>query len=211
MSDPISDDLNLQTDPEIEEAKDPTDHKKKKTSPFLLLLSILMTGTAGWKELRRARMTPEKTAAGCLYPLAALAAVCKFADWFNKPEFNLSETLVGAASIFASFFFSYFAVIVICRLLFPYDTKQKTETPYFKQIVQYALSSLALFSIPSEILPILEPITVFLPIWTAFIVTKGIRFLMIPDQFHNRCMVTLIVTAIVTPYFFIWVCDNILL
>ncbi|MDE6057668.1 MAG: hypothetical protein K2F93_06605, partial [Muribaculaceae bacterium] len=139
----------------------------------------------------------------------ALASACRFAEWFYVPELNLSATLIGAASVFASFFFSYFAVQVFCRWLFPAPTKGKTETSFFKLMVQYALSSLALFWIPAEILPILEPFTVFLPIWTAFIITKGIRFLLIPEQHHNRCMVTIVVTIIVMPYFFMWLCDKI--
>lgn len=207
MNNTNSDDLNIISDPESESKQE---HKRKKTqTPFLLLLHILMAGTAGWKDLRRSRLKPEQTAAGCFYPLIALASVCRFADWFYHPDFNLSETLVEAASVFASFFFSYFAVQVVCRWLFPMAMKGKTETPYFKLLVQYALSSLALFWIPAELLPILEPFTVFLPIWTAFIITKGLRFLVIPEQYNNRCMVTIVLTVIVIPYFFMWLFDKI--
>lgn len=206
MSNIVSDNLNNNLE---ESTNDVASEKKQKKArnAFLLLLNILMTGTAGWKDLRRSRLTPEQTAAGCFYPIVALASVCRFSDWFYLPEFNLSATLISAVSIFASFFFSYFAVQVVCRWLFPYAAKTKTDTPYFKLIVQYALASLALFWIPAEILPILEPLTVFLPIWTAFIITKGIRFLRLPEQYNNRCMVTIVVTVIVMPYFFMWLSE----
>lgn len=212
MSDTISDDLNLVSDPDpAGNASDEQDTQKKKShSPFFLLLGILMKGTAGWKDLRRSRLKPEQTAAGCFYPLVAIASVCKFADYFYHPEFDLSATLISAASVFASFFFSYFAVLVVCRWLFPMAAKSRTETPYFKLIVQYALASLALFWIPSELLPFLETLTVFLPIWTAFIITKGIRFLRLPEQFHNCCMVTIVVSLILMPYVFMWLCEKIL-
>lgn len=209
MNNSISDDLNINPDPEEESATGKVPKRKKTQTPFLLLLNILMTGTAGWKDLRRSRLKPEQTAAGCFYPLLALASVCRFADWFYHPDFNLSETLVTAASVFVSFFFSYFAVQVVCRWLFPMAAKAKTENMYFKLLVQYSLASLALFWIPGEILPIMEPFTVFLPIWTAFIITKGLRFLMIPEQIQNRCMVTIVVTIIVMPYLFMWLCDKI--
>ncbi|MDE7345294.1 MAG: hypothetical protein K2N48_00960 [Muribaculaceae bacterium] len=209
MNDSNQDELNIISDPDSAESLKAVEKSKKRHTPFLLLLNILMTGTAGWKDLRRSRLKPEQTAAGCFYPLIALAAVCRFADWFYHPEFNLSATLVNAVSIFASFFFSFFAIQVVCRWLFPASTKSKTETIYFKLLVQYALSSLALFWIPAELLPILETITVFLPIWTAFIITKGMRFLNIPEQFNNRCMVTIVVTVIVMPYLFMWICDKI--
>lgn len=183
--------------------------EKKQRSAITLLFDILLTGTAGWKRLRRTRLTPEQTAAGCFYPILALAAICRFADWFYLPEFELAVTLVKAASIFASFFFSYFTTQVLCKWLFPADARAKTETPYFKLLVQYALASLALFWIPAELLPVVEPIAVFLPIWTVFIITKGIRFLRLPENHGNRCMVTLVITTMASPYFFIWLCEKI--
>lgn len=208
MNNSLSDDINITADPESETIK-PTEKRKRRHTPFLLLLDILMTGTAGWKNLRRARLKPEQTAAGCFYPILALASVCRFADWFYHPDFDLATTLVDAASVFASFFFSFFAVQVACRWVFPSAIKSKTETIYFKLLVQYGLASLALFWIPGELLPILEPFTVFLPIWTAFILTKGLRFMMIPEQFNNRCTVTIVVTIIVMPYLFMWLCEKI--
>lgn len=189
----------------------PSDESKPNTgSPLLMLMEILVTGTAGWKQLRRSRLTPEQTAAGCFYPILALASACRFADWFYLPEFILSETLIKAFSVFIAFFLSYFAVQVACRLLFPHDAKAKTDTPYFKQVVQYALSSLALFLLPSELVPVLEPLTVFLPIWTAFIITKGTRFLRLPQSHENRCMVTIVVTTIAMPYILMWLCEKII-
>lgn len=199
----ITDDITLSAEESQNEGS------PKQRSPFMLLLDILFTGTAGWKRLRRSRLTSEQTAAGCFYPILALVAVCRFADWFYLPEFDLAATIVSAASIFASFFFSYFAAQVICRWFFPAEAKGKTETGYFKLLVQYALSSLALFWIPAELLPVLEPITVFLPIWTVFIITKGVRFLRLPENYKNRCMVAIIVSIVLTPYLFIWLCEKI--
>lgn len=205
----MEENLTNKTTDELELATEELSSKGSPHNAFALLFEILFTGTAGWKNLRRSRLTPEQTAAGCFYPLVALASVCRFCDWFYLPEFNLAETLISAASVFASFFFSYFAIQVICRWLFPITAQSKTETSYFKLVVQYALASLALFWIPSEILPILEPLAVLLPIWTAFIITKGMRFLRLPDEHHNRCMVTTVVITIVTPYLFMALCEAI--
>lgn len=190
-------------------AGDESDEKQKPGNALTYLFDILFTGTAGWKRLRRSRLAPEQTAAGCFYPILALVAVCRFADWFYLPEFDISATLIQAASIFASFFFSYFAVQVVCRLLFPAEAKSKTETPYFKILVQYSLASLALFWLPTELLPVLEPLAVFLPIWTIFIITKGVRFLRFPENHTNRCLITLIVATVAMPYAFMWIADKI--
>lgn len=204
-----NDDITLTTEEDINKPEEGNQENPKHQSPFMLLIDILFTGTAGWKRLRRARLTPEQTAAGCFYPILALVAICRFADWFYLPEFDLASTLVQAASIFASFFFSYFAAQVICKWFFPAEAKSKVDSPYFKLVVQYALASLALFWIPAEVLPILEPITVFLPIWTVFIITKGVRFLRLPENHKNRCMVTIIVSTVLTPYLFTWLCEKI--
>ncbi len=204
-----TDDLNVKAKEDTTSVEENTE-RPKKSSPFGLLFDILFTGTAGWKRLRRSRWTPEQTAAGCFYPILALVAICRFADRFYVPDFNLSATLIKAASIFVAFFLSYFSVQVICRLFFPFDAKSKTETPYFKLLVQYALSSLALFRIPAEVLPVVEPLAVFLPIWTIFIITKGVRFLRLPENNKNRCMVTIILATIAMPYIFIWLTEKIL-
>lgn len=208
MIDSNSDDFNIESTPDSIEDKN-VNSKKKHYNPFFLLFGILLTASSGWKELRRSRLKPEQTAAGCFYPIIAFAAVCRFTDWFYLPEFNLSTTLISAFSVFASFFFSYFAVQALCRAFFPIAAKSKTETPFFKLLVQYALSSLALFWIPAEILPMLEPITVFLPIWTAFIITRGIRFLRLPEASVNRCTTVIVLTVIVLPYLFVWLFDKI--
>lgn len=186
------------------------DKSPKPGNPLLLLFDILMTGTTGWRRLRKARLSPEQTAAGCLYPMAALAAVCRFSDWIYMPEFVLADTLVSAVSIFISFFFSYFVVQVLCRWIFPADMRPKTDLPYFRQLVQYALASLALFWIPAEIVPVIEPVTVFLPIWTAFIITKGMRYLRIPEARRTRCTVTTVVATVGMPYLVMWLCSKIL-
>lgn len=205
----MSDNFNNNISENTEVSSEEDSKRGKHPNPFGLLFEILLTGSAGWKSLRRSRLTPEQTAAGCFYPLVALASICRFCDWFYLPEFNLSTTLISAASVFVSFFFSYFAVLVVCRWLYPIVAKSKAETPYFKLVVQYSLASLALFWIPAEILPILEPLAVLLPIWTAFIITKGLHFLRLPDECHNRCMVTTVVTTIVMPYILMALCETI--
>ncbi len=199
---PVTPNSQGSPEPEREEKKR---NNRAPVKPMLLLGEILLTGTAGWKQLRRARLTPEKAAAGCFYPLLAIGAVAQFADCIYMPEFNIASTLVEAATFFASFFFSYFAVQVVCRWLYPSEAKSKTETNFFKLIVQYALASLALFCIPTQILPILTPIAVFLPIWTIFIITKAVRFLRFPSSCQTRCMVTLVLATIIMPYLFMWI------
>lgn len=183
--------------------------EEKRKSAFLILVKILFSGTMGWKELRRSHLKPEETAAGCFYPLAALVSVCRFADWFNKPDFSLTSTLTEAVAIFVSFFFSFFGVLIFSKWLFPEEIKDRTETPYFRQLVQYALSSLAVFWIPAEIIPVLEPLTAFLPLWTIFLITKGMRFLRIPHKYEVRSTVTLVGLTVGLPYLIHWLCGYI--
>lgn len=197
----------MTTDSEYKDNKSESSEEEKRKSSFLILLKILFSGTIGWKELRRSRLTPEDTAAGCFYPLAALASACRFADWFHRPEFSLSETLTDAVAVFVSFFFTYFGVQILCRWLFPVEVKDRVETAYFRQLVQYALASLALFWIPAEIFPVIEPLTVFLPLWTIFIITKGMRFLRIPQKYETRATITLVTATVAMPYLILWICD----
>lgn len=189
-----------------DERESESSEEEKRKSSLLILLQILFSGTIGWKDLRRSRLKAEDTAAGCFYPMAALVSACRFADWFNRPDFSLTETLTDAVAIFVSFFFSYFGVQILCRWLFPEEIKDRAESTYFRQLVQYALASLALFWIPAEIFPVIEPLTAFLPLWTIFIITKGMRFLRIPNKYETRATITLVVTTVAMPYLILWIC-----
>lgn len=175
-------------DPDCEQ--DEQDGKKKgkkggKTSPFKLLLEMMVNPVEGWKKIRRAKYTPEEVANRCLYPLAAVAAASCFADLFYSATSTVSECLVRAISVFVAFFFGNFLILIIQKALYPKLHKELPDSKFGKEFAAYNLATLCIFSTLYQLLPMIGPVLAFLPIWTIFLVIKGSRFFRFPEEKEN--------------------------
>ena len=170
-----------------------------KKSSFLLLYKILLHPVEGWKALRRSNKKPEQLQSECFYPLLALLAICKFADLFYSPRTSLSEILVEAVIAFVSFFFGYFCILLILKSILPYKIGLQFQENFGKSFVIISLSSLCMFGIFIELLPMLWPILIFLPLWTIYIICKGIKFFKLPERGILRFTVILCLTIIGVP------------
>jgi len=166
------DQYNLDNTPEQEE-----DNKR----PGLKTLFVIMGNPVeGWKKLRRMHTDTESISGRIFYPLGALAAVSVFANLFYDSTATLQSLLINAVITFVSFFLGYFIVIQILKLFLPKNCKDIAEDPFLKQIVMISLSSMEVFFTIYSLLPMLQPVLVFLPLWTIYLITKGGRFLKIP-------------------------------
>lgn len=151
-------------------------------SAFLLLLRILISPIEGWKKLRRSRLTVENIQSSCFYPILAILAISKFVNLYYIPKITLSEIVIQATVVFVSFFFGYFCIILFLRNILPKGIGKQFEESYGKEYIFMGLSSFAFFSIFIQLLPMLWPILIFLPIWTIFILCKGIKFFKFPSK-----------------------------
>lgn len=167
---------------EVEESTETADETgKKRGALFLLLLRTLLQPIEGWKELRRMSIKPEDLLSGLLYPLLAIVAACKFANMLYFPQTSLSEVVVEAVISFVSYFFGYFLILMVIKLVLPPVTSRVFEEPFGKNFIILSLSTLCLFSILLDILPMFWPILIFLPLWTIYIIFRGIRFFKLPE------------------------------
>lgn len=182
----------------------------KQHSPIAILLSLMTNPTDGWKKLRRSPFSPEEMASRCLYPLCAMAALSKFADLIYPGDATISGSLIGALIIFMSFFFGYFIIGPIAKILLPKDTKAFTETPFAKKFFMAMLSSLAIFLTVYECVPMLQPILVFLPLWTIYLISKGSRFVKATQSKPTAVAGILSIVTIGSPLLIYWLFDIVL-
>lgn len=173
-------------------------------SAFLSMTGILLTPVEGWKKLKRSRFSPEKFASNCFYPLIALASVGVFAKMFYGETGALSGLLVEAIVIFISLFLGYFSVLLAGRFFLPSDCRICLEKPFGKVFVMASMSTLALFMTFYEILPMLQPVLCFLPLWTIYSISRGIRFLRIPANRQATCTVIVSFMVIGLPVLIGW-------
>lgn len=147
-----------------------------------LMLEVLSNPVEGWKAIRRNKLSPAKTQSECFYPMVSVVAITEFAVLFYNPGAGIAKGVVDALCGFVAVFFSYFAIIVMAKLLMPGDARRAFDTNFGKVFVLISLSTLAVFYSLLNLLPMLEPILVFLPLWTVYIICRGARFLKFPKE-----------------------------
>lgn len=186
------------------------DDKGSRPSAFLLMLKVLASPLEGWKSIRRSGLKHEKVARDCFYPLCAVVAVCQFMSFFYDVEATVTKVLINACVAFVSVFFSYFLVIVASQLLMPKGAKEAMQTPFAKVFVMVALSTLCLFYIIYELLPMFEAVIVFFPLWTVYIICQGSRFLKFPAARSTTSLFILCLLIVGVPILLGWGFDRLL-
>lgn len=154
----------------------------KQPSPMLLFLKTLVSPRQGWKQLRRSGIEPARFLSGALYPLTALASVSCFIEMAYDRNAELSAVLISAVATFISFFLGYFLIQVFARIFLRGKGAKAIDTPFGKIFTACSLSSLALFGAVGKLLPMLEAVTFFLPLWTVYMISRGITFLCHGDR-----------------------------
>lgn len=171
-----------------------SEDNSKKPSLILMLLYLMINPVEGWKRIRRSKVQPEEVARRCFYPMTALATVSQFMRLAYGTITEVNTLVVSALTVFISFFFGYFVVRLMQRILLPANCRKKAaDSPYGQIFTMYLLSTLTIFYTISNILPMLEAIWVFLPLWTIFIASKGIRFFKFED--HRINLITALMCA----------------
>lgn len=184
--------------------------KKKGYSAFGILFRVMFNPVEGWKKLRRNKIPVEKMQAGCFYPLLAILALSKFASFFYSVNVNLSEVLTSSIVAFVSYFFTYLCLPMLVNLLLKKDISERYENRFGKEYTLVALSTLSLFSIITNLLPMIWPILIFLPLWTIYIMFKGVRFFKLPIKDEMKFFVTLTAGVIGLPLLIEWVLNTIM-
>ena len=184
--------------------------EEEKVSAIGLMFKLMFNPVEGWKYLRRSKIKPEALQGGCFYPLLALLAIGKFAEFFYSVNVELGQVVTQAVISFVAVFFGYFAVQMVLCWLLPKDMVKKFDTVFGKQYLIMSLSTLAFFSIFTDLLPMLWPILIFLPIWTFYIMFKGIRFFKFAQNQEMKFFVYSCAAVIGIPLLIDWVLNSVL-
>lgn len=175
-----------------------------KTNPFLLLLQIMFNPVEGWKKLRRSKISVDNIQTGCFYPLLSFLAISKFTEFFYSVNVSLSKVVSEAVIAFVAYFFGFFCIRMILSWILPEDISKKTESVFGNDFFLISLSSQALFSILMDLFPMIGPILFFLPIWTLYIMFKGVRFFKLPQKYEMKFYVLSVISVIGVPLLIDW-------
>lgn len=204
---------NEEAEEEIESEDEEIEKEEGKISRATclgLLLRIMFDPIQGWKKLRRSGISVEKLQTNCFYPLLAIMALSEFADFFYSVNVNLTQVVTQAVVAFVAFFFGNFCIPVVMSWVLDKETMEKFDTKYGKEYVLIALSTLTIFAIFTNLLPMLWPILIFLPIWTIYLLFKGVRFFLIPKEKEMKFLVLISLAVIGVPLLIDYILNTIM-
>ncbi|MCH5231586.1 MAG: hypothetical protein J1F43_07300 [Muribaculaceae bacterium] len=199
-----------ETADEDEDEEESEEETNPEVSAIGLMFRIMFAPVEGWKKLRRNKVTLESIQAGCFYPLLALLAVSKFADYFYSVNVSLSQIITQGVVAFVSFFFGFYCIDIILQWLLPKDMVEKYSSAFGKNYIVISLSTIALFAILKDLLPMLWPILFFLPIWTMYLMFKGVRFFKFKDYQEVKFYVYAVAGVIGIPLLIDWVLNSVM-
>lgn len=179
---------------------DKKNNNDRRQNTWTLFLKLLFHPAEGWKNVKRSNIRVESFAQQCFYPMLAIASCCRFLDLVYNPDATLQSAITDAVIIFISFFLGYFLAIFLSKLLLPGEIKKILDKNFGKLFVMMSMCSLALFSIFRLAFPMLEPVLVFLSIYTMYLINRGMKPLRIPQNKSVICTVIFIIIIIGTPY-----------
>lgn len=189
--------------------QDDNEAKNGKAS-LKILFKIMFSPVEGWKELKRKKISPDNFATSLFYPIAGIAAIFKFVTYFYDSSQSLNQLLIGAVTIFISFFFGYFLIIILSNIIMPKSIKDISKRDDGRNFILACLTTLALFYAVGELLPMLEPVLVFLPLWTIYLIFRGIKILKMDVNKEATATVIMSILIIGVPVACGWLFSKIL-
>ena len=175
-----------------------------KANPWVLLAGIMISPVEGWKALRRSGVTADTIGFKLFLPASLLAGISDFCRLIYDANIGVIDVVISAILTFISFFIGYFFATFSSRILLPKVIDNFLFTDFGKAFSMVSISTLALFHILKELIPIFEPIFYFLPLWTVYIIVKGMRFVKIPQNRSSYTLGVVCVTIVGAPIFVEW-------
>jgi len=210
--DDMKDDEGYADDKEENDVEDADETSVTKTlSPLSILLRTMFTPVEGWKALKRARFKTDAFASRCFYPLIGICAVSEIVSMFYEANVTFGDWAKNGLCTFMTFFFGYFTVILFGGAVLPAKSREVLKKDIGKQFVMLAMSTLAFFWTLIRLMPMFEPVLVFLPLWTIYLVHKGVRILRVPKDVENSTTGLLCMLIIGVPVLWNWLVLEVLL
>ena len=173
-------------------------------SPWRLFFSVLFTPVQGHKRLKNSKLDPAVMVSRVYYPVLALVSAAAFMDLAYGLDNDISSILQNAVALFVSFFITYFALFPAAGGLLGKNVSEKLASGYGRRLVSVTLTVLALNFLLYELCPVLEPVLFFAPVYTIYLITRGVKFLRLDDKRNTACIMVIVLLEIGLPYLIYW-------
>jgi hypothetical protein len=168
------------------------DSHAHKPHPWRGFLHLLISPKLGWRKIKAAHYSPEEFARIVFYPLLALLAACRFIDKIYKTDVGTGLLLQKAIALFVAGFGGYYLVCLLGRAFLPVVARTKIDSSFGRIFVMAVMCVLTISVIVCEVLPWLGMMLMILPIYSAYILVKGLAPLRVPEQERTPTSVLMI-------------------
>lgn len=189
---------NIDDDGEVEDT-DQVSSSRQSLSPFSALLRVMFGPVTGWKALKRARLKPERMGAVCFVPMVSFAALSTFAAMFYDPESSGLQLTIDTVVTFASYFFGYFLLPLLAAPMLDEKGRKNLDSPFGRNAMMLCFTTLAIFRIIGNVLPVFGPVTVFLPLWTIYMIHRLVPVMQVRKEHWAKATVILSLLVVGLP------------
>lgn len=196
--------------PSDENGDDEEEDKLQTDSPYLLLLKVMFGPVEGWKELKRAKLSPDRMAGICFLPVTLIAALSCLASRYYTLGAGMVEHVIEVVVTFVSFFFGYFLLPLIAKPFLGDKGRAALASPFGRNAMMISFVTLAIFKILDNLLPSFEPVIVFLPLWTIYMIHRLVPVMKIPKERWASTTILLSILVIGLPSAWTWLFSIIL-
>lgn len=183
--------------------------KQKHTTrnPWLLLFKLLVTPIEGWKSIRRAKRTAAEWSRECFYPLTGFCALTSLASVIYDHDVTWNVAVIHSIIAFMSFLLSYFCTLLCADIFLP-QIRKEIHSDFGKIFVMTAISTMGVAYCLWNLLPMLSPLLAFVPIYTIYLVIRGVRFLRIKGDKTGNITVAMCIFIVGLPLVLYYLFDD---
>lgn len=190
----------------IEDEEKTVKEEERRQTLWSLFPRILTMPASGWERVKRNGPSPDIATLRFLLPVSLLSGASELFTMIYQPgQHEFSDILVAGFIFFFSYFLGYYLSLVFAKMFLPKAAKFFPSSNYGKLLTMTGVATLAIFHILYKVLPFFDFVLEFLPIWTIFLIFKGMRISDIEPEKNAFSMGVMCVVIIACPVLMEWI------
>lgn len=166
---------------------------------------MMIMPTSGWEMAKRGGPAPEIATLRFMLPISLLSGGAEFLSLLYPTQFTATSLLAVAIITFFSYFLGYYLALVFAKIFLPGEVKGFPSSNYGRLVTMGGVSTLAIFHILYKAFPMFDFIIEFFPIWTVFLIFKGMQTADVVPEKRGFSIGVMCMVVICCPVIIEWV------
>lgn len=177
----------------------------RRHTMWSLVPRIMVSPLSGWEATRKSGPNPVVAILRFLLPICLLAGGSEFFTLLYQVQVSLPDLMVNSVVVFFSYFLGYYISLLLAKLILPAVSKDFPLTDYGRLLTTASIGTLAFYRILFQAFPMFDFIIEFFPLWTVFLIYKGMKIADIDPDRSAFSMGVMCVVIICSPSLVEWI------